>query len=58
MLKELREMKEAGEGAATCFSAKDEGETTVVKECVSEVKGEGAIREDMLDRVGGGRVIR
>ena len=44
-------MKKAGEGTAARFGTKDEGETTVVEVCVSEMKGERTFREDMLDRV-------
>ena len=51
-------MEEAGEGAATRISAKDEGETAMVKVRVSKVKGEGAFGEDMLDRVGDDRAVR
>ena len=50
-------MKKAGEGAATRFSAKDEGETTVVEVCVSEVKGKGTFREDMFNHVRDDRVV-
>ena len=56
-MEELREMKKAGKGAAARFSAKDEGEATVVEVCVSEMKGERTFREDMLDRVRDDRVV-
>ena len=56
-MKELREVEEAGEGAAARLSAEDEGETAMVKVRVSKVKSEGALREDVLNRVRGEGVI-
>ena len=57
-MEELRKVKEASEGNASHFCAEDEMETTVMKVCVSEMKGEGAFGKDMLDRVGNDRAIR
>ena len=51
-------MEEAGEGTAARLSAKDEGETAMVKVRVSKVKSEGALGKDVLNRVRDDGVVR